>query len=451
MMNYKAYNSRNFRKIPQLTRLSEEQRQVIGIVSRVLPFKTNNYVVDELIDWENFETDPIFILNFPQKEMLSTHDFNELLHLTDQKADKSEINRLVNNIRLKMNPHPAGQLEHNVPTLNGEKVQGIQHKYRETMLFFPSQGQTCHAYCTFCFRWPQFTGMGDIKFGMKQAGLMVEYLRQNPEITDILITGGDPMVMKASILKKYIDAILEAGLPQIKTIRIGTKSLSFWPYRYLTDEDAGEILDLFRKVSDHGIHLALMAHFNHHRELETEAVSRAVDKIRQTGAQIRTQSPLMNHINASSDVWATMWRKQVDMGMIPYYMFMARDTGAQHYFGVNMEDALEIFRGAYTQVSGICRTVRGPSMSAGPGKVQIVGITEIRGEKVYVLNFIQGRHPDWVGKPFFAKYDQGATWLDDLVPAFGEKEFFFEKEYEKLLKINKLPGRSISSEDLQSA
>lgn len=451
MMEYKAYNSRNFREIPQLSRLSEEQQKAIGIVSQVLPFKTNNYVVDELINWDQFETDPMFILNFPQKEMLSTYDFNELSNMIDRDAPKNEISRYVNSVRQKMNPHPAGQLQHNVPTLNGEKIQGIQHKYRETMLFFPSQGQTCHAYCTFCFRWPQFTGMGDIKFGMKQADLMVEYLKQNPEITDVLITGGDPMIMKARILKKYIDAIIDADLKQIKTIRIGTKSLSFWPYKYLTDDDAQETLDLFKKVSDHGIHLALMAHFNHHRELETEAVEKAVEKIRQTGAQIRTQSPLMNHINASSEVWAKMWRKQVDLGMIPYYMFMARDTGAQDYFGVNMKDSLDIFRGAYQQVSGICRTVRGPSMSAGPGKVQVAGITEINNEKVYVLNFIQGRHPDWVNRPFFAKYDPDALWLNDLQPAFGEKEFFYEEEYRKLLKINKLPGRSLSSEDLQSA
>jgi hypothetical protein len=128
-----------------------------------------------------------------------------------------------------------------------------------------------------------------------------------------------------------------------------------------------------------------------------------------------------------------MWRKQVDMGMIPYYMFMARNTGAQDYFGVNMETALNIYNGAYRQVSGICRTVRGPSMSAGPGKVRISGISEIYGEKVYVLNFIQGRIPEWVGQSFFAKYEPDALWLTDLEPAFGEKEFFYQQEYRKFL------------------
>ena len=433
MKTYKAYNNRNFLDIPQLTNLSDEQKEAIRIVSRVLPFKTSNYVVEELIDWKNFEEDPLFLLNFPQKEILPDDSFDELAAMISRKASKEEIAKFVHSVRLTMNPHPAGQLEHNVPELNGEKLQGIQHKYRETMLFFPSQGQTCHAYCTFCFRWPQFTGMSDIKFGMKQTNLLIEYLREHPEITDVLFTGGDPMVMKASILKRYINAILKADLPHVKSIRIGTKALSFWPYRFLTDPDSQEILDLFKKVTDKGIHLALMAHFNHYNELKTEAVADAVSAIHQTGAQIRTQSPVIRHINDSSDVWAKMWRKQVDMGMIPYYMFMARDTGAQHYFGVNMQSALDIFTAAYRQVSGICRTVRGPSMSAGPGKVHVNGTAEINGEKVYVLSFIQGRIPDWVGQPFFAEYNRDAMWLNDLKPAFGKKEFFYEKEYKKLL------------------
>ena len=97
-----------------------------------------------------------------------------------------------------------------------------------------------------------------------------------------------------------------------------------------------------------------------------------------------------------------MWKQQVDLGMIPYYMFIARNTGAQSYFGVTLEESWRIFKDAYSQVSGICRTVRGPSMSAAPGKIQILGVTEVKGEKVFALNFLQGRAPAWVGHPFFA-------------------------------------------------
>ena len=450
-MKYQAYARHNFHKIPTYGRLSQGQIQNINIVSEVLPFKTNNYVINELIDWDNYENDPMFILNFPQKSMLKPSQYKALSKMVAMNSSKSDLAEYVNELRLTLNPHPAGQLEHNVPTFMGNKLSGIQHKYRETMLFFPTQGQTCHAYCTFCFRWPQFTGLSELKFAMKQSNLVVSYLKENPSITDVLFTGGDPMVMKTTVFEKYINALLAADLPQLKTLRIGTKSLSFWPYRYLTDPDAEEMLNLFRRITDRGIHLAFMAHFNHHRELETDAVREAVARIRGTGAQIRTQSPLLSHINDDPQVWSTMWRKQVDLGMVPYYMFVARDTGAQSYFGTTLEQAHTIFNEAYQQVSGICRTVRGPSMSAGPGKVRIVGIAEVKGEKVFNLEFLQGRNPDWVGKPFFAAYDSKAQWLNDLVPAFGASEFFYEKEYSKLLKVDKLPGHTLKTDNKQYA
>lgn len=431
-MKYQIYTARNYRQIPQISQVSQEDLRSIDVVAHVLPFKTNNYVVNELIDWDNYQNDPIFILNFPQKGMLSPEHFSKMAQAVDAGADTATLRKTADEIRHQLNPHPAGQ-SHNVPEVNGEKLTGAQHKYNETMLFFPSQGQTCHAYCTFCFRWPQFTGMDNMKFAMKEIDNVIAYLRQHEEITDLLITGGDPMVMKASVLDTYISRLLEADLAHLQTIRIGSKSLSFWPYRYLSDPDAEEVLQIFKKVSDSGKSLAFMAHFNHPRELETEAVQKAIKKIRATGAQIRTQSPLLNHINASAQVWADMWKKQVGLGLIPYYMFIARDTGAQEYFGVSLHRAWDIFQRAYTRISGIARTVRGPSMSCTPGKVRICGITEIQGEKVFVLEFIQGRNSQWAIRPFFAKYDPKALWMDDLQPAFGKEEFFFETELAEML------------------
>ena len=405
----------------------------IEAVARILPFKTNNYVVNELIDWDNFENDPLFILNFPQKNMLQDKHYHRISNLIHAGESKRTIIDEANNIRMELNPHPAGQLEHNIPRLHDERLPGLQHKYRETLLFFPSQGQTCHAYCTFCFRWPQFTGLSELKFAMKQADLLVAYLKDHPEISDILFTGGDPMVMKTSTFKRYIDAILEADLPHLTTIRIGTKALSFWPYRFVSDEDADEMLWLFEKIVSSGKHLTIMAHFNHYRELETNIAQFAIKRIRTTGAQIRTQSPLLNHINANPEIWAEMWRRQVNLGIVPYYMFLARQTGAQHYFSVSLANAYHIFKKAYSNISGIGRTVRGPSMSANPGKIKVLGISEIFGEKVFVLSFIQGRNPSWVKRPFYARFDPLANWITDLQPAFGKEKFFYEEELHQML------------------
>jgi len=450
-MKYQVFTRRNLHQIPQFRKLSQEQVQSIKTVSEVLPFKTNNYVLNELIDWDNYLADPFYILNFPQREMLRPNQFRTISEMVRDNTSKTDLAKYILELRLNLNPHPDGQMEHNVPSLNGQLLTGIQHKYRETVLFFPSRGQTCHAYCTFCFRWPQFIGMKELKFSMKQLSLVLTYLKENPSVTDILITGGDPMVMKTEILARYINKILDANLPGLRTIRIGTKSLSFWPYRYLTDPDSKDLLDLLRSVNDSGIHMALMAHINHPGELKTDAVKEAISRIRETGTQIRSQSPLLRHINDDPATWALMWKKQVNLGIIPYYMFVSRHTGAQSYFGVTLERSHRIFNDAYRQVSGIGRTVRGPSMSAAPGKVRIVGISEIRGEKVFVLEFLQARNPEWVGQPFYAAFDPAAQWLDDLVPAFEEDEFFFEKEYKKLLKVDKLPGHTILAENRQYA
>jgi len=426
----KSYTLMNFRTIPQIQQMSEETQFQMEVVGNVLPFKTNNYVVEQLIDWDNVPNDPMYVLTFPQKGMLIPEHYDKMASTLRSGADKKEIARVANDIRLQLNPHPAGQMELNVPQLkDGTKLYGMQHKYDETCLFFPSQSQTCHAYCTFCFRWPQFVGMDEMKFAMREGEQLVQYLKEHPEISDVLFTGGDPMIMKASMFSVYTDALLDAKLPNLKTIRIGTKAVSYWPYKFLTDSDADETLKNFEKIVKSGTHLAIMAHFNHLAELSTDPIKEAIKRIRNTGAQIRTQSPLLAHINDDADMWAEMWQKQVSLGCIPYYMFVVRDTGAQQYFGVPLVKAEKIFRTAFRKVSGLARTVRGPSMSATPGKVHVLGVSEINGQKVMALQLLQGRESEWVGVPFFAKYDENAIWLDDLKPAFGER-FFFEDELE---------------------
>jgi len=422
----------NLRKITQIENFSEEQIFEMEVVGNVLPFKANNYVIEQLIDWDNVPGDSMFNLTFPQKHMLKTEHYDMMASVLKNDPDRKQIQEMANKIRLELNPHPAGQMELNVPMLkDGTKLYGMQHKYKETTLFFPSQGQTCHAYCSFCFRWPQFVGMDEMKFAMKEGDDLAQYVREHPEISDILFTGGDPMIMKASLFATYIDKILDANLPNLKTIRIGTKALSYWPYKFTSDSDSEETLETFRRIKSKGIHVALMGHFNHLAELKTDSVKLAIEKVRETGVQIRTQSPLLTNINDDADMWAQMWQKQVELGCIPYYMFVVRDTGAQHYFGVSLVKAHEIFQQAIQKVSGLARTVRGPSMSATPGKIQVDGVAEINGTKVIVLRMLQGRNPEWVNRPFFAKYDENAIWLDDLKPAFEDK-FFFEDELKQI-------------------
>lgn len=316
--------------------------------------------------------------------------------------------------------------------MDGQPISGLQHKYDQTVLLFPARGQVCHSYCTFCFRWAQFVGDKSLAFATKQVDPFVRYLERNRQVSDVLVTGGDPMVMRAHHLASYLEPLLKSNLDHIRTIRIGTKSLSFWPYRYVSDPDASALLALLERCVRAGKHVAIMVHVNHWRELDTPIARQAISRIRSTGAVLRSQGPLLRGINDSPNVWAQMWRDQVGLGVIPYYMFVERDTGAKEYYEVPLSRSWQIYREAMQTVSGLARTARGPSMSTSPGKVEIQGVSEVNGERVFVLRFIQGRNPDWVQRPFFARYSETATWLDDLKPAFGEPEFFFEEEFRQM-------------------
>ena len=429
---FKVYNERHLDQIPQLQRLSDEQRFYMNVVAQVLPFRVNPYVIENLIDWDNVPDDPMFQLTFPQTGMLAPEEFQRIADLLKKGANRAEIKKVADEIRIRLNPHPAGQQQMNVPKVAGESVPGMQHKYQETVLFFPSQGQTCHAYCTFCFRWAQFVGIQELRFNSNDAGQLHSYLASQPQVSDLLMTGGDPMVMKTHHLAEYLRPLLQPEFDHVQTIRIGTKALTYWPFRFTSDADADDLMQLFEELVDAGKHVALMAHYNHWRELESTSAREAIRRIRSTGVVIRGQGPALAHINDDAAVWTRLWRTQVKLGIIPYYMFVERDTGARCYFEVPLAKAADIYREAISQVSGLARTARGPSMSAGPGKVEIQGVTEVGSEKVFVLRFIQGRNADWVQRPFFAKFDPSATWLNHLKPAFGESQFFFEPEYEAM-------------------
>jgi L-lysine 2,3-aminomutase len=405
--------------------------------------------VDELIRWDDIPDDPIYQLTFPQPGMLDPKDFDRMRDLVRRDAPAATVQAAARAIQMRLNPHPAGQMELNVPSWRGRKLPGAQHKYRETVLFFPSQGQTCHAYCSYCFRWAQFVGIDELKFAEREAHSFHGYLKEHPEVNSVLFTGGDPLIMKASKLRRYIEPLLSPALGHITSIRIGTKSTSYWPHRFLTDPDADEILRLFEDVRRAGRHLALMAHYSHPRELETPPAQEALRRIISSGAVVRTQAPLVRHVNDAPGIWSEMWRLQVRLGAVPYYMFVERDTGPKNYFEVPLVRAWEIFRKAYQRVSGLARTVRGPSMSATPGKVVVRGVATIAGEQVFVLEFLQARDPGWVARPFFARYDPAATWLDQLEPALGAEAFFFEEEMQKVRIHRRAPawGRRAAQEE----
>jgi len=395
-------------------RLSRERLFDIEVVSKVLPFRVNDHVVETLIDWARVPDDPIYRLAFPAKEMLDPADFDEMADLLRSSASKRRIRALAAEIHRRLNPHPSEQRERNVPFMDGEPLNGIQHKYRETVLCFPAHGQTCHAYCTFCFRWAQFVGDREMKMSCSKPLRLFDYLRQHQDVTDLLLTGGDPMIMKTLHLESLILPLLKPELDHVQTIRFGTKALTYWPQRFVTDEDADALLRLIERVVACGHHVAIMAHTNHWCELDNPIAAEAIRRLRNAGAVIRSQGPLLARINDDPDTWARMWRQHVKAGIVPYYMFVERDTGPRRYFEVPLRRARETYRDAISSVSGLARTARGPVMSATQGKVEVLGLIDEDKSAIFLLQYLQARDPALVRKPFLAAGAWDAVWFDEL-------------------------------------
>lgn len=409
---FRARGPKDIDEIASRYGLPSEVGETVRLVSKVLPFRVNDYVLANLVDWDRVPDDPMFQLFFPQRGMLTETDEKLLRSVYHEGASPAEIKAAVADIHARMNPHPSGQMQLNVPSQDGEDLPGMQHKYRETVLYFPGSGQTCHAYCTYCFRWAQFVGDADLRFAAPGPDRLVAYLAHHPEVSDVLVTGGDPMIMSTERMRAHLEPIL--AVESVRTIRIGTKSVAYWPQRFVSDADADDLLRLIEQVVASGRTMAIMAHYSHPVELSTEIAQRALSRIRATGAVVYCQAPLVAHVNDDAQVWARLWRAELAAGAVPYYMFVARDTGPHEYFKVPLARMAEIFRAGYQTLPGLARTVRGPVLSTRPGKVVVDGVEETPQGRFLQLRFLQARDVSIVGRPFRARYSDTAAWLDEL-------------------------------------
>ena len=425
-MKYQVKTTKDILESKELQKFSDEWRLGMLAASMVFPTKVSNYAWNNLIDWKSSE-DPMFRLLIPQPDMLYQEDRLELIRLIKSGSD-IELKKMVSKIRKKLNPHPSDQLT-NIPSYEDSVFSGLQHKYDETILFFPKASQTCHSYCTFCFRFPQFINEAGIhKFAENDIEKVIDYIKINKKITDIIITGGDPLIMSSKKIEQCLSPFLskEIGL---KNIRLGTKCLSFWPHRFTTDSDAISLLKFFEDIVNLGINLVLMLHINHPRELEAPEFKKAISLLKSTGVTLKSQAPILKGISDSAEIWSDLWGQQVNLGIVPYYMFLPRDTGAHHFFSIPIVKAGDIYREAIISLSGLARTVKGPIMSTTWGKVEYLGVTKSPyNQNVLAFRLIQSINPDYSYKLFFSEFNDTACWIDELKP-IGRKKFFFEEDY----------------------
>jgi lysine 2,3-aminomutase len=394
------------------------------------------------INWNKFETDSVFQLVFPQPGMIAKEATQAYLK-AETEAEKKKI---VEDHMEKTNPHDGNQ-KLNKPWFENENgqlefVEGSQHKYPQCQLIFDKSTQNCFAFCTYCFRHAQVRGDEDM-FLQKEIRQVHEYLKQHKEVSDILITGGDAGYMPYERLKAYITPIIEdPELVHIKTIRLGTRVLTFHPEKILSS-DYDKMLSLFDLLYDNGIQLAWMTHFSTPREVLNPSTLAAIRRLQAHHVFIRSQSPIMNHIslftneNGKVDVdrSAQNW---IDLGNILamlsigfHSMYCARPTGEHHYFTAPLADLNKVFSKIYRSLASINRPSRHLSMTSSAGKVSIMGTTEANGEKLLALQFTEGRNMEWLDQVMLAKYDEKQNTVEKLEPFEGSK-YFYEDELKEI-------------------
>jgi KamA family protein len=230
-----------------------------------------------------------------------------------------------------------------------------------------------------------------------------EYVARHPEITDVLLTGGDPLVLSTQRLRHLMRRF--AAMPHVGTIRIGSKTPAFNPLRITDDED---LLDLVNETVATGTAVYLMAHFDHPREM-TELAQNAIWALQEAGAHLVNQCPLIRGVNDDDMVLTELFELATALGMPQYYLFQGRPTAGNEPFEVPLVEGFEIFDRARRRCSGLSRRVRF-AMSHASGKIEILGVDD---RHIY-LRYHRSRDPEHDSRVMVCKRDDEAHWLDDL-------------------------------------
>ncbi|MFQ5805320.1 MAG: KamA family radical SAM protein [Phycisphaerae bacterium] len=353
------------RDIDRVPNIPEQEREMLRKTAEVYVFRANDYYL-RLIDWDD-PNDPIRQLIIPRAEELN--DWG----------------------RLDASNEASVTVGH-----------GVQHKYDDTVLLLCNE--VCGAYCRYCFRKRLF--MNDNDEVTKDVSGGIKYVAEHPEVTNVLLTGGDPLIMSTRRLREIISQL--RAIPHVKIIRIGSKMPAFDPFRILNDF---ELQDLLRAYSTPEKRIYLMAHFDHPRELTAEAAA-SLARFIDCGVVCVNQCPLVKGVNDDPDVMGDLYRKLSWMGCPPYYLFQGRPTAGNEPYEVPIVRGWEIFQEALTRGSGLAARPRFV-MSHETGKVEIVGVDERR---IY-MRYHRSKFPENRGRFLVMQRDDSAYWLDQLTPA----------------------------------
>lgn len=364
------------RDVASLQGLPREEVRNLRAVSEVFEFRISRYYAD-LIDW-NDPNDPLRRIILPQMNELES----------DFEFDPS-------------------QEQSSTP------VHGLQHKYRTTALLLVND--VCAAYCRFCFR-KRFTlstsreqhifPFEQRDFYEKETTFHVEeglaYIAHRPTINNVLLTGGDPLMLSPTRLEPILRALRE--IPHVKIIRIGSKVPAFDPERL-----NNKLLDLLASYNTPYQKIYLIVHFNHQRELTALAMKR-VDAMLRRGLVLCNQTPLLRGVNDNADELVALFNRLVELGIAPYYLFQCRPTKGNEQFQVSLQEGVQLVNTTRACLNGLAKRFRYVGSHAS-GKIEIIGQL---GNSL-VLRYHEAKHQEDENRLLAWPMQQPVYWFDDIL------------------------------------
>ena len=348
-------------KIEQLEQLSEQERTQLKKVAETFSFRSNDYYLS-LINWDDPD-DPIRTIIIPH-----SHELEKWGRLDPSDEESYTI------------------------------IPGLEHKYHSTALLLISN--ICEGICRYCFRKRVF--IDPQRTYLRDTAAAMQYITEHKEITNVLLTGGDPLVLKTSKLDNIIRQLRE--IEHVQVIRIGTKMPAFNPYR-ITEDPA--LLEMISNYTTEQKKIYIMTHFVHPREL-TDVAIKSVNLLQKAGALLANQTPLIRGVNSNPEVLAELLGKLSFIGAVPYYIFQCRPAIGNKAYSVPIEKGYEIVEQAKSMVSGLAKRVR-YTMSHTTGKIEILGKTK---EFVY-FKYHRAADDQDSGRFLVFKSNPDAYWFDD--------------------------------------
>lgn len=348
-------------KTEQLQQLSAQEQAELERVTDKFAFRCNDYYLS-LINWDDIR-DPIRKIVIPAVQELD------------------EWGRL----------DPSDEENFTI-------IPGLEHKYNSTALLLVSS--VCDGICRYCFRKRVF--IDSKRDYLQDLRAALQYIKEHSEITNVLLTGGDPLALSTSKIEDIIKGLRE--IEHVQIIRIGTKMPAFNPYRII--EDAA-FLEMVEKYSTDWKTIYIMTHFIHPREL-TDLAIKGLSLLRKAGAITTNQAPLIRGVNDSPEVLAELLGRLSYIGVAPYYIFQCRPALGNRAYTVPIEEGYGVFEQAVSTVSGLAKRPRFV-ISHSSGKVEVVGITE----EFTHFRYHRAVCDEESGRFMSFRRNPDAYWLDD--------------------------------------